>query len=307
MPIPNYQQFMNPVLQLYAENKDKQLKTSYIAEKAADILKLTPEERSEMIRSGRRTIVFDRSYWATLYMYNAGLLSRPDYGFYQITEEGLKVYREGCPITNDLLMNYKSFVNFFQRVRRSSAEAAAAVKETAADSPANDPQTRIEQALAELEEVFKNDLLSLVKNLSPQQFEQLVVSLMVKMGYGEGKVTRYNHDGGIDGVINEDELGLSKIYLQAKKYTKDNVQAPDIDQFIGALATRPQAASRGVFITTTGFSAGARENVETNKHYIIRLIDGDELVKLMIKHNLGVRTVRNGLEIKEVDSAFFNE
>ncbi|MDR2760314.1 MAG: restriction endonuclease, partial [Rickettsiales bacterium] len=170
----------------------------------------------------------------------------------------------------------------------------------------DDPETRISNALGEITEIVKQDLLEILKKVEPEKFEHIVVDLMEAMNYGVGQTTRYVRDGGIDGIVDEDELGLSRIYLQAKRYAKQEVGEVEMRDFIGALAASP--VKKGVFVTTNFFSKTARNSAEksSNNNLTIRLVDGKELVKLMFKYNLGVR-VKKGYEVKEIDNSFFEE
>ncbi|MDR3079268.1 MAG: restriction endonuclease [Rickettsiales bacterium] len=167
-----------------------------------------------------------------------------------------------------------------------------------------DPETRIERAIEGMEAVLVDEILTSLKNIHPKKFEQVVVDLMVAMNYGVGKTTQYVVDGGIDGIIDEDELGLSKIYLQAKRYSDGKVQEKEMRNFMGALADKP--VGKGVFITTSIFSDKAINMAHNSKHHVVRPVDGRELAELMIKHNLGVR-LKKGYEVKEIDNSFFEE
>jgi len=299
MAIPNYQEFMTPVLKIYAE-LGREAKTREVEDIVANAFKIPPEDRALMVKSGANSVVYSRVHWASYYMYAAGLLEKPRRGFYKITEEGLKVLKSGQVVNDDFLMQYKSFIEFTER----SAPKTKEDKDAKPIIEPEDPETRMEGAIKEMEAVLKDEILASLKIMHPEKFEQVVVDLMVAMDYGVGKTTRYVGDGGIDGIIDEDELGLSKIYLQAKRYSDGKVQEKEMRDFMGALADKP--VSKGVFITTSAFSDKAVNMARDSKHHVVRLIDGRELADLMMKHNLGVR-LKKGYEVKEIDSSFFED
>lgn len=298
MTVPNYQDFMNPVLKVYAE-LGKEAKTKDIETKVADILEISPQDRLLLIKSGVNSVVFSRVHWASYYLYAAGLLERPHRGFYKISPEGLKVFKSGAVINDAFLTRYKTFREFLERSAVKPKESK--MIET---GEAEDPETLMERAIKGLEAVLKDEILSSLKNMDPEKFEKVVVDLMVAMDYGVGQTTRYVGDGGIDGIIDEDELGLSKIYLQAKRYSNGKVNEKEMRDFLGALSDKP--VTKGVFITTSAFSEKAANMAKNAKHHVVRLVDGFELAELMMKHNLGVR-LKKGYEVKEIDSSFFEE
>ena len=154
---------------------------------------------------------------------------------------------------------------------------------------------------------MQKELLSKLKQVDPVRFEQIVLTLMEKMNYGVGSMTKLSHDGGIDGIIDEDELGLEKIYLQAKRYSDNKVNEKEMQNFAGALSCSP--VRKGVFITTSYFDEKAKKKAEdaSKKGLIIRLINGEELTRLMIKHNVGVQPKQPPIEIKKIDEDFFTE
>lgn len=302
MAIPNYQQFMDPVLQVYAEHKDRSLKVIEIIEPVADLLHLTDSNKTEMLHSGRQSIIQNRIHWACFYIFQAGLLQRPVRGKYQITEEGLKVVQEGHQIDNTFLKKYSSFMEFIQR---SKTENTTSEMESPSISE-EDPETRIKQVIEEMKVALEDELLSVLQTMHPKKFEQCVVILMEKMGYGVGAVTKYVNDGGIDGIIDEDALGLSKIYLQAKRYENGiKVSSSAVRNFAGALSNKTMGTHKGVFITTSDFNEGAKKEAKESSH-IIKLINGRELVQLMMKHHLGVK-LSSEYKVKELDKSFFDD
>ena len=268
---------------------------------------LTDEERRELIASGRQTVIQNRVGWARTYMNKAGLLEIPERGKVQITERGLHALRNGPDRINVAWL--KQFPEFEQFHTHRPAQDVIPAKNESDSFPdvSATPDEQLEAVHRTLMSELANELLSTIKGASPLFFERLVVDLMIAMGYGgsrkeAGQATKTTNDDGVDGIIKEDRLGLDVIYLQAKRWT-NTVHRPEIDKFIGAL-TR-QRARKGVFITTSDFSQGARECVNALDIKVV-LIDGAELARLMVENNLGV-TSRQVYEVKEVDVDYFVE
>ena len=196
------------------------------------------------------------------------------------------------------LKQYDDFINFENRSKKNISEK-------------NDSESKSEtpdEMLAHAQELYKDnlqiELLEKLKSVDPVRFEEIVLILMEKMNYGVGKMTKLSHDGGIDGIIDEDELGLEKIYLQAKRYSDNKVNENEMQNFAGALGCSP--VRKGVFITTSYFDEKAKRKAASLHGKVIRLVDGDELTRLMIKHNVGVQT-KTKIEIKKLDEDFFAE
>ncbi len=310
MAIPDFQSCMRPLLVAVQDQQVHEFKDAI--EFVCDYLQLTDEDIRQVLPSGRQTYIKNRLAWARTYMNKAGLTKAPGRGQIQITERGIQALEE-CPHRVDVryLRQYPEFVEF-HRVKTkpvSDAQKNAIEEQTEQVDDATDPQERLEQAHTEIQQALASDILETILQQSPQFFEKLVVDLMQAMGYGgwseqSGSATQYSNDGGIDGVINEDPLGLDTIYLQAKRYAQTNViHRPEIDTFIGAL-TR-QGARKGVFITTSRFSSGAKEAAKGLNMSIV-LIDGEQLAQLMIKHNLGV-AVKQTYQLQTLDTDYFNE
>lgn len=302
MAIPDFQTVMRPVLTAVANGAP--LALSELRELIANEFQLTDEERHERLPSGRQTVINNRVGWARTYLNKAGLLSIPAKGQVQITARGQDALANGPQrITVSWLKRYPEFAAF-HTARPSSTESEEL---PATPSEETTPDEQLTQAHQALTQSLADELLTQVRNASPTFFEQLVVDLMIAMGYGgsrkeAGKATQPTNDGGIDGIIKEDKLGLDVIYLQAKRWS-NTVHRPEIDKFIGAL-TR-QRARKGVFITTSDFSAGAREAAQGLDIKVV-LIDGVELAHLMVEHNLGC-SVKQVYEIKQIDSDYFDE
>lgn len=301
MSVPNYQDFMNPCLKVFADSKEV-IKGTDIVDKVSDNLGLSDEDRSQVLKSGE-SVVKSRVYWATYFMYRAGLLERPSRGYYKITEEGLRVVASGEKINDEFLMKYKAFADFMQKTNDNAKKRhEERTEQVSCDNSDIDPEQRINDAIDEINVALEDEILGTLKSIDPKRFEQVVIDLMEAMDYGVGEVTRFVADGGIDGIINEDELGLSKIYLQAKRYSDGKVNEKEMRDFVGALATNN--VSKGVFITTSTFSDKAKNSAQNAHGHSIVLIDGPMLARLMREHNLGAKQKKN-YDIKEFDASYF--
>jgi len=302
MPIPDFQSVMRPLLETVSDGTPVSL--SNVRSQVADTFDLTEIERSERLPSGRQTVINNRVGWARTYLNKAGLLQIPERGMVQITERGREALVAGPErITVRWLKQFPEF----ERFHNPAPENKASEPTDGPEQPDTTPDEQLAEAHQSLMDALADDLLAQVRRATPQFFEQLVVDLMLAMGYGgsrqeAGQATRATNDDGIDGTIKEDKLGLDIIYLQAKRWA-NSVHRPEIDKFIGAL-TR-QGARKGVFITTSEFSPGARE-AALGLNMAVVLIDGRELAQLMIENNLGVST-RQTFEVKQVDSDYFSE
>ncbi|MDR2008332.1 MAG: restriction endonuclease [Alphaproteobacteria bacterium] len=295
MTIPKDSEFLKSILQVYSK-KNIELKRKDIEEEVADLMGISPEDRRLMVRSGKESKFSNKIHWNTYFLFLAGLLSRRQ-NYFKITPNGLQVLQSNEEID---LKKYPSFIEATDRWKNTTNKS-----QKIEDSQSNleNPEEKIENAINEMNSVLHEELLSKLKEVEPKRFEAIVVVLMQKMGYGVGEATPYTKDGGIDGIINEDELGLSKIYLQAKRYKNINIGSPEVQQFVGAMASK--STKKGVFITTSDFTEAAKDVVEkTESLYNIILIGGSDLAKLMIKYNFGARRSRH-YEVKEIDSSFF--
>lgn len=309
MAIPSYQKFMLPVLQVLA--KPGQMTTKECARLVSDHVGLSEQETVELLPSGTQTYLFNRVSWACWHLLQAGLVARPKRGVYEITCEGKKLLAENpSHIDNKLLAQYPSFV---ERVLKRNAALSDKVK-TSADSVDGEsiegsktPHERIEAAFLELRGTLITELLDNLADIDPFRFEQVVLDVLVSMGYGGSRkeaaeVTQKTNDEGIDGVINEDRLGLDVIYIQAKRW-KNNVGRQELQNFVGALAGKK--ASKGIFITTSDFNANARDYAAGLQQKVV-LIDGRRLAELMIDHNVGVAE-EQVYRIKKIDSDYFED
>lgn len=302
MPIPDFQSVMRPVLSTVADGTP--LALSELRERIANQFQLSEEEHSERLPSGKQTVINNRVGWARTYLNKAGLLSIPSKGMVQITERGLEALNNGpARITVSWLKQYPEFAVF-----HSTSPAGSSVPPLQSEQVEQaTPDEQLTAAHQALTQSLADDLLAQVRAASPTFFEQLVVDLMIAMGYGgsrkeAGQATQQTNDDGIDGIIKEDKLGLDVIYLQAKRWS-NTVHRPEIDKFIGAL-TR-QRARKGVLITTSDFSSGAREAAMSLDIKVV-LIDGLELASLMVENSLGCN-VKQVYEVKQLDSDYFIE
>ncbi|WP_019606222.1 restriction endonuclease [Teredinibacter turnerae] len=301
--IPDFQSCMRPLLASVSDGQIHRFNESF--EQVCMHFKLTEYERAEKLPSGKQTIIRNRIAWARTYLNKAGLMTAPGRSQLQITDRGqAALQQEPERIDVRFLKQFPEFVEF----HTAKPKANNTVVTNDSDTEDTDPTERLEEAYSEIRQELIEEVLQAVKQQSPQFLEKLVVELMQAMGYGgwskeSGQATQYTADGGIDGLINEDPLGLETIYLQAKRYEDSTIGREAIQAFSGALDM--QRAHKGVFITTSKFSKGALEYVSMIQKKII-LIDGAKLAALMIKHNLGV-SVKETYEIKALDTDFFSE
>lgn len=301
MPIPDYQSLMLPLLKVLNQ---KELTLNAAVEILSVEFELTDEEKKRMLPSGQMTYLRNRTGWAATYLKMAGLVFYPRRGYVEITDEGKKVLKKNLSaIDNNFLKQYDSFNEFYRRKnsKDKSSEPGEIQKEIT-------PEEALDYGYSKINETLADDLLDMIKRNSYKFFENLVVELLVKMGYGgslreAGEVVGKSGDEGIDGIIKEDKLGLDKIYIQAKRW-KDAVGRPEIQKFVGALLG--QGATKGIFITNSRFTQEAMDYVENNKQINVVLIDGVTLADLMIEYNLGVSVVRT-YEIKKIDTDYFAE
>ncbi|MCB0218390.1 MAG: restriction endonuclease [Chrysiogenetes bacterium] len=301
MAIPDFQTLMLPVLKI---GNSGEIQAKQATELLSDEFGLTDEERTQLLPSGTTTTIHNRVAWAVSHMVQAKLLKRPQRGYFTTTDRGKAVLQSPPDrITIKYLEQFPEYVEF--RKKKKVTEKVEA--DGADEDSSTTPEERIDTAYSEINAALKDELLSKVMEASPVFFEKLIVKLLVGMGYGgasdeAGKHVGKSGDGGIDGVINEDKLGLDVIYLQAKRYAPENtVGRPEIQKFAGTLIG--MSANKGVFVTTSSFSAQAHEYTKTVPQRII-LIDGEKLTSLMLEHNVGAR-VHRSIDLKNIDEDFF--
>lgn len=307
MAVPDYQSVMLPLLQ-FAAKKGGEISTSEAIEALAEELGLTEDDLKEMLPSGIQSTFVNRVGWASTYMKKAGLLEPTRRGFYQITDRGRDLLRKQLKAINvKLLKQYPEFLEF-QRLKGTRSGDKAIESKGTSDVSTATPSEALESAYENLRDELADELLGRLKKISPAFFERVVVELLVKMGYGgsradAGKAIGRSGDGGIDGIIKEDKLGLDVVYIQAKRWDYNPVGRPDVMQFAGAL--QAQRANKGIFITTSRFTDDARSYVSQIGNKIV-LIDSEQLTSLMIEHDVGVSTV-SLYPVKKVDSDYFEE
>ena len=299
MTIPVFHQIMLPLLHLLEDKQEHSLRQ--VIDSLTTQFNLTPEEQRELLPSGKQAIFDNRVGWARTHLKKAGLLESTRRGFFRITDRGLQALNQK-PAKIDV-----KFLDQFEEFR----EFRAIKREKPIESDEEEPETTPEEALANAYQNMKNELanelLQQLKTSSPRQFENIVIDLLVAMGYGgsrkeAAKAIGKSGDEGIDGIINEDRLGLDVIYMQAKKW-EGTVGRPEIQKFAGAL--QGQHAKKGIFITTSNFSKEAVDFASRVDNKII-LLDGDTLVQYMIDHNIGVTPFVN-YEVKKIDLDYFTD
>jgi restriction system protein len=310
MAIPKYDEMMLPLLQLLGDGQEHHQRD--LSTKIADHFHLTDEERNLMLPSTQSTYVRNRTGWAGFHLRKAGLAELPREATLRITPEGLELLRHPpAKIDRAFLMQLEPFKEFMQEQKQrglaaARTKAAGSIAPSASEEETT-PEERIEAAFTELRETLITDLLAKLGAVDPFRFEQVVIDLLVAMGYGGSRkeaaaVTRKTGDEGIDGVINEDRLGLDVIYIQAKRW-KSNVGRPEIQNFVGALAGKK--ANKGVFITTSAFHENATDYA-AGLHNKVILVDGRRLAELMIEHGVGVAE-EHAYSVKKIDSDYFEE
>lgn len=300
--IPKYNEMYKEILEVLKDGNAYPFRE--VRENVAEILKLSEEELEERLDSGKKKYN-DRINWACTYLKKAGLVENTQRGVVKITNRGIEVLKNNPEkIDNNMLSNYKEFVEFIKRVKKEEP-----LKEKDYTEEENQtPQDIFENSFKDINRILEEEILDEVLRQSPDFFEHLVVKLLQKIGYGSfvsdsGVVTKRSNDEGIDGIIKQDKLGFDTIYIQAKKWDRETtVSRPEIQKFVGALGGK--GASKGLFITTAKFSEGARKYSQEQHIAKVVLIDGRELAKLMIEYNVGV-SVESTYEIKRIDSDFF--
>lgn len=307
MPIPTYDELMLPVLNLAAE---RMWDMRGLIARIADDLKLSQAEREQTVPSGAATLIGSRVHWAKTYLKQAGFIEQPKRGTVQITPRGREVLSSHpSRIDVPLLQRFPEFQAFLRRTR-SPAKAPEPPDTAPQNALSSTPEEQIEAASSALNAALRDALLARILEASPASFEKLIIDLLLAMGYGgsrtdAGEQLGRTGDGGVDGVIREDRLGLDRVYLQAKRYKSGNsVGSEAVQAFIGALVGR--GAQKGVLITTSGFTRGALDAANQSGSLRLVLIDGDSLTNLMIQFNVGVRIART-VDIKRIDLDYFED
>lgn len=304
MAIPKYDDLVPRVLAYVAKHETVAWRT--VESPLAVEFGLSEEEIGKEYDSGNGTVFLDRISWALSYLTMAGLTERPKRGFYQVTETGRELVNQPAKIKPYV----KQKVAEREALKRVVKEGGEKVEVVELDTYQATPHESLLQAYDEIRSSVFDEVLDTIRKKTPVEFEKLVVKLLDRMGYGgqvknAGTVTQASNDGGIDGIIKEDVLGLGRIHIQAKRYTKDNtVGREEIQKFVGALAVA--RSNKGVFITTSRYSAGAREYADSlNGSTNLVLIDGLELAEYIYDFGLGMQT-EQVVEIKKMDNDFWD-
>lgn len=305
MAVPDYQSLMLPVL---LSSSSGEQRIGEVVERLATELGLTPEDRGQLLPSGRQTLLANRVHWAKTYLGKAGLIESTRRGHFKITPRGQQVIaKRPARIDNNFLSQFDEFEKF----RRRSVEEASDSQATPTLSIANQARTPDETMRAahrQIEASLSQELLDRVRRAPADFFERLIINLLISMGFGgsvadAGRALGRSGDDGVDGVIDQDALGLDRVYVQAKRYAfGNNVGSGAIRDFFGSLDRHK--AAKGIFVTTSNFSPSAIETAQFLSKRIV-LIDGDQLSKLMIRQNVGCR-IEDTLQIKRIDEDFFD-
>lgn len=304
MPIPDFQTLMVPLIRAFEDQQEHFVRD--LIDELADHFDLSNEEREQLLPSGRQSLFRNRVAWAVTHITKAGLLERVGHGKYQITTRGLQALVDN---PGRIDMNYLKQFPEYREFR--SPRLPAATDQSGADQSdsleATTPRENLESSYLEIRRTLAQDLLDSAKAVSPGKFETLVIDLLLAMGYGgsqsdAARAVGRSGDEGIDGIINEDKLGLDTVYIQAKRW-EAVVGRPEVQNFAGSL--EGQRAGKGVMLTTSRFTNSAHEYVKVIQKRII-LIDGEQLAQLMIDHGIGVSEVQT-YTIYRIDSDYFSE
>lgn len=297
MSIPKFHQTFLPILKILSDGKERTTSDlpDILLEKKYFVV--TPEEMLEQKVSGG-SVYHDRVWWGTTYLRQGKFIYRPHRGKIQITQKGLDFLKTNpSNMTYEWLKNDPDYSSYTPTKQKNNHNDIALSK--AKDLTPND---YIDIGFSKIQESLKKDILDKLQESNPYFFEKLVLDLFKKMGYGDCEGTQKSRDGGIDGIINQDKLGIDKIYIQAKRYQDNNIiREPQIRNFIGAMSGD---VSKGIFVTTSSFDSLAIKKAQEDRNHKIILINGDKLVSLMIEYNIGVQT-KNNYEVKEIDEDYF--
>ncbi len=294
LDIPKFHETFTPILEILSDGeviRFRELQKLVIEKYFSH---LTIEQLSEKTKSGDN-LINNRIAWGKSYLKKGGYIIYPVRGSVKITEKGLS---QKSVLSLKNVVDDSGIVNFYAEENQKSNSSQSVIDEIVSSSP----QDLIDKGFYQIEKEVKTELLEKLKTIDPYYFEKVILILLKKMGYGEFIETSKSGDGGIDGIINEDKLGLDKIYIQAKRFNENKVREKDIRNFIGAMSGD---TNKGVFVTTSIFDIGAIEKAK-NAHHKIILIDGEKLVNLMHEFNVGIQ-VKATYEVKQLDEDFFED
>lgn len=304
--IPDYQTLMRPVLECA---KNGEITPKEVVKILAAKLQLTEAELKEMLPSKRAPMFYNRVAWAKFYLQQAGLVETKKRGYFAITDAGKKALSSSAEINNQFLSQYEAFQEFKNRSKDTSPKDKVASDAQLPEVSNSTPDEILRNAHQSINDALALDLLTSIRECSPVFFEQLIIDLLIAMGYGgtsenAGRALGRTGDNGVDGVIDQDPLGVDQIYVQAKRYQPNNtVGSSDIRDFFGSLSLKK--ATKGIFVTTSSFTPSAIQTAKDLSHRIV-LIDGKQLAKLMIRYNIGCRD-EEVLHIKKLDEEYFDE
>ncbi|OLY90763.1 restriction system protein [Cnuella takakiae] len=301
--IPDFQSIMLPLLKHLGDGQPHTL--SEVIASLATVFKLTEEDLAILVPSGQQRLFKNRVTWAITYLKNAGLLYYPQRAVYQITESGKKVIEAK---TDNINLAYLKSFDAYKKWQGSFSQPADPAKPTLEPS-SNTPEEVIGVTIGTINEKLSLELLELLKSKPADYFEFFVLRLLSKMGYGgvnaeNFEVVGKSGDNGIDGIIYQDQLGIDRVYVQAKRWSDAKVQSKDVRDFIGSLSLR--GTNKGIFITTSEFTADAIKTVQMNPQNRIILIDGKQLAEYAITYNVGVQ-IKTVYQVKALDNDFFDD
>lgn len=303
MAVPDFQSVMLPFLQTLQDGQERTMRE--VTETLAVHFKLTDKDRQEHLFSGPQPVFYNRVAWAKTHLKNAGLIDNPTRGKVSISEAGKKVL-EQKPVTVNCKF-LKQFSTYLKFIGQTPSEVGEETEDSVLESTKT-PLELLDSSFNTLRKATTGELLARLKACSPAFFEDVVVRLLRAMGYGgvtgDSSVTGKSGDGGIDGIIKEDKLGLDVVCIQAKRWDDAAVGRPVIQQFVGSMDYI--RAKKGVILTTSQFTKDALEFVDRIEGKKVVLIDGPKLANLMIEHNVGVNPTKL-YELKEVSNDFFDE
>jgi restriction system protein len=288
--LPKFHETFNPILDILSTGEivhHRELLKRVVEKYYSDL----PKELLEQKTKSGEILILNRIAWGKSYLKKGGYIIYPERGMVQITEKGKKFINGNLQLNN--IEAETNFLDFYTEEKTKSTTNNIEIINSS-------PQDLIDKGFSEIEAQVKIELLERLKNIDPYYFEKVILKLLKKMGYGDFIETSKSGDGGIDGIINEDKLGLDKIYIQAKRYGENKVREKDIRNFIGAMSGD---TNKGVFVTTSNFDKGAYQKAHDAHHTII-LIDGNKLVDLMHQYNVGIQ-IKATYEVKELDEDFF--
>lgn len=305
MAIPKFEDFLYPFLSLLKENE---MSSKEMKERLIIHFGLTDEDRLLKTKGGSAYQIDDRIGWCRQWLRRALFIEIPQRGVYRITQRGRDYLSSNTDLRQDDLLQYPEYAEYAHLTPSTKSKPEQSNAGQSEEIETMTPTEQMDAAFKTINDDLSADLLQKVLEMSPTFFEKLVLDLLLSMGFGSKNkemavVTPTSHDNGVDGIIPEDPLGLDKIYIQAKRYTDNPVSKPEIHKFIGALDE--QKATKGVFITTSKFTSGAKETAEKASKKIV-LIDGKTLADLMIEYNVGV-SEKKVYEVKKLDSDYFEE